>query len=82
LIRLFLDEIGPEALLAAANDPKLRRKRQQVCEANFYMGQLALARHGADEAAILFRRVASECPRSLNEWGAAVAELKALGLVR
>jgi lipoprotein NlpI len=34
-----------------------------------------------DEATRLFRLAASDCPHDFNEWDAANAELKALGVV-
>jgi len=34
-----------------------------------------------EEATRLFRRAASDCPHAFNEWDAANAELKALGVV-
>src|ERR1700730_18115359 len=41
VIRLYLMQLTPEAVLAAANDPDTTTKRGQVCEANFYSGVLA-----------------------------------------
>ena len=79
VIRLFLGQLTPAAVLAAADDPDPTTKKGQVCEANFYSGELALRRSAKDEAARLFRLAASDCPKSFTEWGAANAELKALG---
>jgi lipoprotein NlpI len=79
VIRLFLGEITSAALLAAADDPDATKKKGQVCEANFYSGELTLRQGAKEEAARLFRLAASECPKDFNEWGAANAELKALG---
>ena len=82
VIRMFLGQMTPAAVLAAADDPDATKKKGQVCEANFYSGEWAL-RHGAkDEAARLFRLAASDCPKDFNEWSAANAELKALGAAR
>jgi lipoprotein NlpI len=82
IIRMFLGQITPAALLAAANDPDASKKKGQVCEANFYSGQLALRRGAKDEAARLFQLAARDCPKSYDEWLAANAELKTLGLAR
>lgn len=79
VIRLFLGQMPPAAVLAAADSPDATTKNGQVCEANFYNGEWA-QRHGAkDEAAHLFRLAAADCPKSFDEWFAANAELKALG---
>ena len=77
VIRLFLGRSTPaQTLAAAAKDPK--NKQAQICEANFYMGEFALAQSDKDEALRLFRLAASTCPHDFNEWDGANAELKAL----
>jgi len=78
IIRSFLGRMPPEAVLAAAADADAKKK-SQVCEANFYGGELALRLNAKDEAVRLFRLAASDCARDVNEWFAANAELKALG---
>ena len=79
VIRLFLGQMPPPAVLAAADNPDKTTKNGQICEANFYSGEWA-QRHGAkDEAAHLFRLAAAECPKGFDEWFAANAELKAIG---
>jgi lipoprotein NlpI len=79
VIRLFLGKMTPVALLSAADDPDAEKKKGQVCEANFYSGQLALRTGAKGEAARLFRLAAKDCPKAFVEWYAANAELKALG---
>jgi lipoprotein NlpI len=79
VIRLFLGQTTPAAVLAAADSPKPKTKQGQVCEADFYSGELALRQDAKDEAARLFRLAASDCPKDFPEWLAANAELKALG---
>jgi lipoprotein NlpI len=78
IIRLYLGESTPEAVLAAAANPNAQTEKAQICEANFYSGVLALQRK-KDEAERLFRLAAADCPRSFAEYGGANAELKALG---
>jgi lipoprotein NlpI len=82
IIRLFLGQMTPAAVLAAADDPDATTKNNQVCEANFYSGELALGTAAKDEATRLFRLAASDCPRGFIEWSAANAELKALGVAQ
>jgi lipoprotein NlpI len=81
VIQLFMDRTTPAAVLAAADDPDATKKKGQVCEANFYNGELSLTKGLKDEAISLFRLAASDCPHGFNEWEAANAELKALGVV-
>jgi len=82
VIRMFLGQMTPAAVLAAADDPAPGRKRGQVCEANFYSGQLALRKGVKKDAQRLFQLAASDCPPDFNEWSAAKADLKALGTAR
>jgi lipoprotein NlpI len=79
VIRLFLGQTTPAAVLAAADDPDPKAKRGQVCEANFYIGELALQQGSKEEAARLFRLSAADCPREFVEGHSASAELEALG---
>jgi lipoprotein NlpI len=79
LVRLFLAQLTPDAVLAAADDFDANTKRDQVCEANFYTGQLALRQGTKEEAARLFRLAAVDCRKDFAEWAAANAELKTLG---
>jgi lipoprotein NlpI len=79
LVRLFLGQTTPAAVLAAADDPNGDTKKEQVCEANFYTGEFALQRGAKKEAARLFRLAGADCPRDFVEGPAAYAELMALG---
>ena len=78
VIRLFLGQTTPAAVLDAADDPDATKKRGQVCEANFYSGELALQQGAKAEAARLFRLAAAGCARDFVEGPAASAELNAL----
>jgi lipoprotein NlpI len=80
VIRLFLGRTTPAAVLAAADDPDADTKRGQVCEANFYSGELALQQGAKEEAARLFRLAAAGCPHEFVEGPSANAELEALGM--
>jgi lipoprotein NlpI len=69
----------PEAVLAAADNPDADTKNGQICEANFYTGELDLQQGKKDDAIRLFRLAAASCPKSFVEYEGANAELKALG---
>jgi lipoprotein NlpI len=79
VIRLYLGQLTPEAVLAAADDPDATKKKEQVCDANFFSGELALQRGAKDEATRLFRLAATGCPKNRDAYDSANAELKALG---
>jgi tetratricopeptide (TPR) repeat protein len=76
VIRLYLGQLTPEAVLAAANSIP-QTVEGQVCEANFYTGELALQQTRKDEAKRRFALAAADCPTWRAE---AIAELKALGV--
>jgi lipoprotein NlpI len=78
VIRLFLGQTTPVAVLAAAEDADANTKRGQVCEANFYLGELALQQGAKEEATRLFRLAAADCPRAFVEGPSASSELEAL----
>ncbi len=78
VIRLFLGEMTPAAVLAAADDPDDTTRRGQVCEANFYSGELALHQGAKEEATRLFLLAAVGCAQDFVEGSSASAELAAL----
>ena len=82
VIRLFLGQLTPGAVLAAADDPNAERRSRQVCDANFYAGELALQQGNKDEATRLFRLAAADCPIGRTARIGANGELKALGIAR
>lgn len=78
IVRMYLGQATPaQALTAAGADAQ--KRAEQVCEVNFYAGELALARGKRNEALRLFVMAAGECPRGLIETTSAEAELRALG---
>ena len=79
VVRLFLGQMTPADLLAAADDPDAETRKGQVCEANFYIGEFALQQGDKEEAARLFRLAAADCPREFVEGPSARSELAALG---
>ena len=80
VVKLFMDQMTPAAVIAAADGPDATTKKGRVCEAYFYSGEFSLTKGSKDEATRLFRLAASDCSHSFLEWEAANAELKALGV--
>jgi lipoprotein NlpI len=79
IVRLFMGQTTPSALLAAAENPDAATKKGHVCEANFYSGELSLMNGSKAEAIRSLRLAASDCPHGFTEWYSANAELKLLG---
>jgi lipoprotein NlpI len=81
VIQLFMDQMTPVALLAAADDPDATRKKEKACDAIFFSGEFSLMKGLKDDAVRLFRLAASDCPSGFSTGRAASAELKAIGAV-
>jgi lipoprotein NlpI len=81
LVHMFLGETTPQAVLAAADDRDATTKAGQLCEANFYIGELALQQGDKAEAARLFKLAAAGCPNEFVEGPSANAELEAIGAI-
>jgi tetratricopeptide (TPR) repeat protein len=79
VVRLYLGQMTPEAVRAAAADLDASKQKSQVCEANFFGGELALQQGEKDEATRLFRIADEGCPKDSFQLIAANDELKALG---
>lgn len=80
LLDLYLGAASAEkvrAAVAAAADPKTRR--EQTCEADFYVGAYELLRGARSEAKKLLQAAADGCPPYFLEATAAKAQLKRLG---
>jgi lipoprotein NlpI len=82
VIRLYLGQTTSAAVLAAADDPNADVKQRRVCDANFFIGELALQQGSKDEASRLFRLAATGCSKDRTSGDGANAELKALGIAR
>jgi hypothetical protein len=66
-----------EHVLSGGRHRRLLRQRHR----GQFLQWGAFVDEGVDEATRLFRLAASDCPHGFNEWDAANAELKALGVV-
>jgi lipoprotein NlpI len=80
VVRMFLGEMTPDVMFAAATDADAELKNEKVCSANVFSGEFALQQGKKDEAIRRFRAAVADCPKSLIEWPVANAELKALGV--
>jgi tetratricopeptide (TPR) repeat protein len=81
IVRLFLGETTPEAVLAAADrgGPDMRRTRR--CEASFFAGELMLDQGREADAFRLIDRALAECPQTSGERSVANEEARVLSLM-
>ena len=79
VVRLYLGQLTPEALFAAADNPDAGVHAARMCEANFYAGEFLLQQGKKDDAARLFKPVAAGCQKDLIHYESARTELKVLG---
>jgi lipoprotein NlpI len=78
VVELMLGRNTPDAVLKAAQAPDARTRRDQACEANFYVGTHQLSRGSRAEALARLQEAREGCPKDFIEYDAAVAELKRL----
>ena len=78
IINVFLGEFTSKQVMDAADDPDPKKRKRQVCEANFYAAEFALQRGAREDARPLFEQAAADCPKTFVESPAASFELKAL----
>jgi lipoprotein NlpI len=78
VVKFFLGEITQASLIDSATDIDRQKTRECLCEANFFVGRIALRRGAREDAKRAFKAALLDCPRQFLETGAAAAELKAL----
>lgn len=64
IIRLYLGQDTPEAVLTAADSGDAGTRKNQLCEARFYVGELALQQGRKADGVRLFRLAAADCPKT------------------
>jgi lipoprotein NlpI len=78
VIALFLGQMQPAQVLAAAQAGDAKKRREQGCEASFYLAEHALMKVEIGDAQRLFREAQQACPPGFVEHVAAEAELRRL----
>jgi len=79
VVRYYLGEITAEQLLAAADNPNADVRKRQVCDANFYSGELDLQQGRRADATQHLQFAVASCSKGFAEYEGAIAELKTLG---
>src|SRR5262249_19175289 len=77
IVKLFLGQLTPEAVLASVDEAPGRNKKRQICQANFYIGVWHMRNEQKEEGTRLLKLAESDCYKTQLEWRAATAELKA-----
>ncbi len=80
VVRLFLGQLTPDAVLAAADDKDAGLKQDQMCEARTFIGELDLIQGRKDAALDGFRAAAKECSYVSFEIAVARSELRRAGV--
>jgi tetratricopeptide (TPR) repeat protein len=80
VVRLFLGQLTPDAVLAAAEDKDAELKQYQMCEARTFIGELDLIEGRKNAAFDGFRVVAKECSYASFEVTVAQGELRRAGV--
>jgi lipoprotein NlpI len=78
VVGLYLDQLTPQAVLTAAQDPDPNTQRERLCEAYFYIGEYLLIANQKAEAARMFQAAVATGVTSLFEYASAKAELRRL----
>jgi lipoprotein NlpI len=76
LLGLYLDQATPQQVRAASARGDAAARKDQTCEAAFYIGEYELLRKNTAAAGSLFREAAKICPYTSDERDGAAVELK------
>jgi len=79
VVALFLGQITPQAMIAAARDPDPSMQRERHCEAYFYAGEFYLIQGQRAAAVEMFQSAVATAVTSLFEHSSAKGELRRLG---
>jgi lipoprotein NlpI len=78
VVMLYLGKSDPRVVIAEISDADPKTHREQMCEANFYLGEWHLIKGEKEHARSLFSKAESECPPDYLEYAGAVSELERL----
>lgn len=79
LLLMFAGQMTPHDVAVAAQSMDKRLTQAHLCDAYFYTGESMLVKNDKDQATELFEHAAATCPKTVDEYSAAAAELKTLG---
>jgi lipoprotein NlpI len=79
LVFLFGGQMTPHDVAVAAQNIDKRITQARLCDAYFYIAESSLLKNDKDQATSLFQQAVKTCPQTVDEYSAAVAELKTMG---
>ncbi len=78
VVTLYLGKSKPGAVVAAVDKIDQKIYKEQLCEADFYLGEWYLIKREKEEARLFFTKAKSECPMDILEYADALSELERL----
>ena len=78
VIELYLGKGDVDSVIAQASHDDPKKRREQMCEANFLIGEWHLLHNDRQQAAKLFKKARNDCPKNFYEYEASIAELERL----
>ena len=79
VVAFYLGRGSPASILSGAKNPDSKTRQEQLCVANFYVGQWQLTKGDRAKALTSLRAARDQCPKTFAEYSGAVYELKRLG---
>lgn len=78
VVELYLGKSDTNSVISQTSHIYPEKSREQICEANFLIGEWYLLRNNLQQAASLFNKAQNDCPKDFYEYEAAIAELERL----
>ncbi len=78
VVALYLGKADSDTVISQAADPDAQKHTEQLCEANFYVGEWHLLRKEEQQARMFLTKAQNECPKAFREYTGAVSELQRL----
>ncbi len=78
VVALYLDKADSNTVISQTADPDAKKHKEQLCEANFYVGECYLLRKEKQKARSFFTKAQKDCPKDFIEYTGAVSELQRL----
>jgi tetratricopeptide (TPR) repeat protein len=79
VLKFDLGQMTAEEVIAAAANPDAGTQKEQVCDANYFIGEDALLHHQRVTGLARLKAARDGCPKNRIVYTAALAELKRLG---
>ncbi len=78
VVALYLGKADSNAVTSQAADPDLKKHKEQLCEADFFLGEWHLLRNGKQQARTFFTKAHNDCPKNSYQYWSTISELQRL----